>query len=68
MNFEKEGMAMAVIIITIAAIVVALYAVEDFFRKPWKGDDLYAYRLDQITVLLFAIFLLLLAAVIKLTW
>jgi hypothetical protein len=56
------------IALTILAIVVSLYAVEDFLRKPWKGDNVSAQRLDQITVLLFAIFLLLLAAVIKYVW
>ncbi|HVN97109.1 MAG TPA: hypothetical protein VMT62_11815 [Syntrophorhabdaceae bacterium] len=59
---------MVVIVLTIAAIAVALYAVEDFFRKSWKNDDVKAHRLDQIVVILFAIFLLLLAAVIKFTW
>jgi hypothetical protein len=54
--------------IGILAVVAALYAVEDFFRTPWKGDDVSAQRLDQITVLLFAIFLLLLSAVLKYVW
>lgn len=52
----------------ILAIFVSLYAVEDFFRKPWKSDNVSEQRLDQITVLLFAIFLLLLAAVMKYVW
>ena len=55
-------------ILTILAIIVALYAVEDFFRKPWKDDDINTQRLDQIAVMLFAIFLLLLAIVIKFVW
>ena len=59
---------MTVIILTILAIVAVLYAAEHFFRKPWKNEDLYAYRLDIIICMLFAIFLLLLAAVIKLAW
>jgi hypothetical protein len=56
------------IALTIAAGIVALYAVEDFFRKPWKGDDVRSNRLDQIAVILFAIFLALFAAVIKYVW
>ena len=55
-------------IIVIGAIVAILYAAEDFFRKPWKGDNISEQRLDQITVILFAIFLLLLAAVMKYVW
>ncbi|MDO8722714.1 MAG: hypothetical protein Q7J31_10910 [Syntrophales bacterium] len=55
-------------ILIIVACVVALYAVEDFFRKAWKGESLWEFRLDQIAVMLFAIFLLLLAAVIKYSW
>lgn len=50
-------------IIIIVAIIVALYAVEDFFRGSMPND-----RIDQIVVILFAIFLLLLAAVIKYAW
>jgi hypothetical protein len=45
-----------------------LYAAQDFLRKPWRGDDLTAQRLDQIIVMLFAIFLLLLSLVIKFAW
>jgi hypothetical protein len=57
-----------IIALTILAIVAALYAAEHFFRKPSKNEDAYAYRLDVIICLLFAIFLLLLAAVIKYAW
>jgi hypothetical protein len=64
-----NGFDMIVIsIIIIMAIVAVLYAAEDFFRKPWKGDNVSEQRLDQITVILFAIFLLLLAALIKYVW
>jgi hypothetical protein len=49
------------------AIVVSLYSIEDFFRKSWKSDNAKE-RLDQIATLLFAIFLLLLAAIIKYVW
>lgn len=53
------------VFLTIIAIVVILYAAEDFFITSRKGDARYIDRLDQITTLLFAIALLLLAAVIK---
>jgi|GEM_PF-6730532 hypothetical protein len=55
------------VFLTIMAIVVSLYSIEDFFRKSWKSDNAKE-RLDQIATLLFAIFLLLLAAIIKYVW
>ena len=55
------------VFLTIMAIVVSLYSIEDFFRKSWKSDNAKE-RLDQIATFLFAIFLLLLAAIIKYVW
>jgi len=56
-------------ILTVLAIGVALYAVEQYFvAKPWKTEDAHYWLLNIIICLLFSIFLLLLAAVIKYTY